>query len=312
MPTHIREDSLDIRTIRATRNGREVEAGIQPGCGGNLVSFKVDGQEYLHYDREALLDTERLFTGCFVMFPTPCRVPDGTYTFEGRKIIQTKRGEIQTIHGLVRDEPFEADFAEDRATLWLDITPDSPVYEGYPFESRLGLTLRCIEGGIEYGFCFENRGDAPAPVGFGLHPFWKVPGRREDVTVTIPCEKIMTLENLIPTGETQSVAGTELDLRHGRRLSEMEMDAVFLDRIGGAAPATIEYRDRGTKLSLHADALFTHQVAYSPAGKTFACVEYLTCSPNQVNLQHIPEAGHRVVESGGKLAAAVRFVVEDL
>jgi len=177
----------------------------------------------------------------------------------------------------------------------------------------LSVSLRLLETGLEYSFSFENRGPSPAPVGFGLHPFWRIPGRREDVRVSIPCTRTMVLEKLIPTGATEEVAGTQLDLRDGRCLEGLDLDNVFLGRIGGE-PAIIEYRDLGKRMTLRADEVFSHQIVYCPPGEPFVCVENLTCAPNAVNLQSAPAeaSGFRVVEPGGRLSGTTRFIVEDL
>ena len=304
---------LEVCDFEAEINGHKVAIGVQPRCGVNLVSLVVDGQEYIYYDEELLLGPEEMFTGCFIMFPTPCRIPDGKYEFQGRAITQTKAGELITIHGLVRDEEFQSDLGGDEIGFHLDITPDHPVHEGFPFPGRLSVALKLVERGLEYSFCFENRGDSPAPVGFGLHPFWRVPGRREDVCVKVPCEQSLLMENLIPNGKAEPVAGTPLDLRESRCLADLDVDNVFIDRIDNE-PATIEHRDIGKRMTLRADEVFSHQICYSPPGKPFVCVENLTCAPNAVNLQSAPPeiSGFRVVEPGQSLAGTTRFIVEDL
>ncbi len=304
--------TLAIETLHATIGGHEVTAGIQPKCGANLISLVVDGQEYLHYDEAALL-RDGTFSGCFVMFPTPCRVPGGEYCFGGRKIVQRKRGELITIHGLARDEEFQVSREADAMSLTLSITPEHPVYEGFPFESVLTLKMKLVDRGLQYSFEFRNEDDRPAPVGFGLHPYWRIPGRRQDVFVQVPCDRTMVLENLIPTGATETVAGTPLDLRQSRCLEGTEVDCVFLGR-QGSAPAVIEYHDLGTRMTLRADEVFSHQIVYAPAGSPFVCVENLTTAPNAVNLQSAPAeiSGLRIVPPGQRLAGTTRFIVEDL
>jgi aldose 1-epimerase len=303
---------LAIETLEATINGHEVVVGVQPKFGANLVSLRVDGQEYLYYDEAAILQGPG-FTGSFIMFPTPCRIPEGTYSFGGRKIVQKKRGELILIHGLVRDEEFQVSREPNGITLRLAITPNHPVYEGFPFRGELSVRVKLVERGLEYGFEFRNQDDRPAPVGFGLHPFWRIPGQRKDVYVEVPCDRTMVLENLIPTGATQEVAGTALDLRRPRCLEGLELDCVFLGRHGNA-PAVIEYRDLGKRMTLRADEVFSHQIVYSPAGQPFVCVENLTTAPNAVNLQSAPAevSGLRIVAPGKSLTGTTRFIVEDL
>ncbi len=310
---HLSDSMLEIQHIRAAINGHEVVAGVLPLYGANLVSLRIDGQEYIHYDQAALLSEAERFTGCFIMFPTPCRVPNGTYEFAGRTITQTKAGRLQTIHGLVRDEAFAVDLFDGGMDLSLEITPGHAVYEGFPFPGRLSVSLSLVETGLEYSFRFENHGSFAAPVGFGLHPFWRIPNERKDVYVKIPCAETMVLENLIPTGRTEPVAGTELDLREARSLEGLDLDNVFLARQSGE-PTVIEYRDLRKRLSLLLDEVFSHQIVYCPPGEPFVCVENLTCAPNAVNLQSAPPevSGFRVVQPGEALAGTTRFIVEDM
>jgi len=306
-------DIFEIHRMQATIDGHEVVAGVQPLCGANLVSLRVDGHEYLHYDDDAARRPERVYSGCFVMFPTPCRLRDGRYEVHGEAITQRKAGRLVDIHGLVRDEPFEFCLSEGGIDLHLDITPDHPVYEGYPFPGRLSLRMQLMARGLEYSFSFENHGRRPAPVGFGLHPYWRIPGRREDVCIRIPFGQVMLAEELIPTGPTRPVAGTPLDLRQTRPLEGLDLDNVFLERLGDD-PARIEFRDIGKCMTLRADEVFSHQVLYTPPGKPFVCVEDLTCAPNAMNLQSVPQevSGFRVIGPGEVFGGTTRFVVENL
>ena len=55
--------------------------------------------------------------GAFNMFPTPCRLANCSYAFDGRKIVQRKRGEDVFIHGLIRDEALEFKAEASRITF---------------------------------------------------------------------------------------------------------------------------------------------------------------------------------------------------
>jgi aldose 1-epimerase len=305
------DEALATERISAVIGGHSVRAAVQPRCGANLVSLEVDGHEYLFYDASVLRGPDEMYTGCFVMFPTPCRVPDGQYEFQGRKIKQVKHGRVEAIHGLVRDEAFAFSRTDASITLSLDITPGHPVYEGFPFPGRLTVAISLIERGVAYSFQYYNTGKTDAPVGFGLHPFWRIPGRGQTY-IKVPCSKTVDLENLIPTGKATPVDGTPFDLRQPQCLAEMTVDNVWIGR--SKEPAVLEFRDLGTRLTLTADDLFTHQIVYAPPGKPFVCLENLTCAPNAVNLQSAPAevSGFRIVPPGGILAGTTRFVVEKI
>jgi aldose 1-epimerase len=309
--TRFNDEVLSTQRISAVISGHSVSAAVQPQCGANLVSLNVDGREYLFYDPDLLRGPEEMYTGCFVMFPTPCRIPNGEYEFQGRQVKQAKRGRLETIHGLVRDETFAFTRTDASITLGIDITPSHPVHEGFPFPGRLSVTVSLIERGVAYHFQYCNTGRTGAPVGFGLHPFWRITDRKRTY-IKVPCDKTMDLENLIPTGRTTPVDGTPFDLREYQCLAGLSVDNVWIGR--GKEPAVLEFRDVGTRMTLTADDVFTHQIVYAPAGKPFVCLENLTCAPNAVNLQSVPAetSGLRVVPPGGILAGTTRFVVEKI
>ena len=131
---------LKIETIQSNINDHSVEVGILPDFGAAVCSFKVDGNELLYFSQEKLLN-EKFFNGCFMMMPTPCRLTDCKYTFEGKEIRQRKNGLDVDIHGLIKDETFQTTKDGDGLVCSIRIDPDHPVYEGYPFPCKFTLTF---------------------------------------------------------------------------------------------------------------------------------------------------------------------------
>jgi len=282
----IGRDRLKAQTI--SRAGRfSLSAKVIPGVGANLISFTVDGVELIYWDEPGFL-TGDTFTGAFTMFPTPCRLDNCSYEFEGRKIVQKKGGEQVFIHGLVRDEVMQ--FKNDGAgvTSWIDITPDHPVYEGFPFRCRFSVTHALGEDSLTVSFTLENRDTRNIPFGYGIHPFWRLQGDRKNVTVRVPCDSILDLENLVPTGGVTPVAGTELDLRGGKSLDGFFIDNAFWKREPGDS-AELTLKAIGKAIVYEAGDNFPHMIVYAPEGKPFVCVENLTTCPNAPNLV---TAGH--------------------
>lgn len=97
---------LAPESIEAQIEGHRCRIVVLPHLGANLISFQVDGREFMHWDPARLLAADSHMTGCFHMFPTPCRLTRSRYTFEGREVIQRKYGQEVHIHGLIRDETF--------------------------------------------------------------------------------------------------------------------------------------------------------------------------------------------------------------
>ena len=313
MGKKIIEDVLRPEKLEAEINGHKVEAEVLTHLGANLASFKIDGRELIYFSKEKLLD-EDFYSGCFMMFPTPCRLTEAKYSFEGKEVEQKKYGQDVFIHGLIRDETFSV--TRDNADLVcsVEIGKEHPVYEGYPFECRFTLTFTLVERGLQINFKYENTGCESAPFGYGLHPFWRILGERKNVYIQVPCRYVMELVDLIPTGELSDVGGTKFDLRLFKSLADTSIDNVFWGR-DMAGEQAIEFRDVGLKLKLESSEDFGFMIAYTPEGQPFACMENLTCAPDAPNLYSKGKkevSGLKVVRAGKSIEGWVRYRLLDL
>jgi len=303
----------DEQFISQKLSGDRVEVEVMPRLGANLTSFKVDGDELIHFDKAGLLASED-YTGCFMMFPTPCRLTGSKYTFGGREIRQRKGGEDVFIHGLVRDEEFAVTRENNKLTCTLAIDKNHAVYEGYPFPCTLSVAFSLLERGLQIEFDYRNTGETDAPFGFGMHPFWRIPGERKDVAVQVPCSDTLELVNLMQTGKTDPVEGTDLDLRSFRSLEGLAIDNAFWGR-DPTGEQGLTFADRGIKLTLESSEIFEHMIAYVPDGEPFMCLENLTCCPDAPNVYANGAeevSGLKIVSPGQSLQGWVRFVVTDL
>ena len=313
MGKKITEQMFKTEKVTSAIAGHTVEAEILTDLGANLGSLKVDGRELIYFPKEKLIN-EGFYSGCFMMFPTPCRLTGSKYNFAGKEIQQKKYGEDVSIHGLIRDETFAT--ARDCKSLVCSIEIDEKhlVYEGYPFPCKFTLTFTALERGLEIKFKYENTGSEKAPFGFGLHPFWKLTGPRKDVFVQIPCKYVMELVDLIPTGKLEEVEGTAFDIRSFKSLADVAIDNVFWGR-DPAGEQAIKFRDIGIKLTLESSEEFGFMIAYTPDGEDFACMENLTCAPDAPNLYAKGKkevSGLKVIAPGQSIEGWVRFIVTDL
>jgi aldose 1-epimerase len=306
---------LESEALESTVGGHTTRIDVLPRMGANLVSFRVDGREFMHFDRDRLMATEPHMTGCFHMFPTPCRLTDSRYTFEGKEIVQRKRGEIINIHGVIRDEEFAISKSDRELTATLDFDEKHPIHEGFPFPGRVTIKYTVVPRGIEIAFAYENRGKRNAPVGYGIHPFWLIPGNRADVSVKVPADYTLEQDDPVsqlPTGGLIPVAGTKYDLRDYVPLTNLFIDDVFYPRHPGADAEVASPKD-GLRMNLEASDNMKHMICYSPEGRPFVCVENLTCTPDAPNVYakgFTDLSGLTVVPPEGKLEARVRYVVE--
>lgn len=288
-------------------------AQVTPGLGANLVSLKVDGAEMLAWDPKALL-AGTSFTGAFTMFPTPCRLDRCSYEFEGRRVVQKKHGEEVFIHGLVRDEALAWKVEGAKITSTLEIAEGHPVFEGFPFPCTFSVTHALNPDGLTVSFSVRNTGKTNLPCGYGIHPYWRIHGSRRDVLVRIPCDRILELKDLVPTGAASPVAGTPLDLRALRSIEELYIDNAFWPRKPGDT-AEVVFRALGKRMLIEASDNFPHMIVYAPKGEAFICVENLTTCPNAPNLAsagHGDVASMLVVAPGKTAGGWIRYTFENI
>lgn len=271
----------------AGRGGDALEARIAPEAGANLFSLRFAGEELLAQPK-ALADLTRHGAGTPILFPTPNRVRDAAMTFEGRRFTFEPNNGKNFIHGLARARPwnFEPPAAGGKtstARLFLDWTPEQPDFAKFPVRHRLTVTYTLRADGLRIAFAVENRDQARLPFGFGLHPWFRVPGERKDVFLTVPATHRMEAEEKLPTGELIAVAGTPYDLRRPVSLEGLALDDVYFGLAPAARPG-FAWRDRGIAVTLSGSREFTHLVVYTPPGKPFFCLENQTSSTDAHNL----------------------------
>ncbi len=285
---------------------RSVTARIAVEGGSNLFSLEVGGTEFI----DAVPEIENLVApgrGTPILFPTPNRVRDATYRFRGETHHMSFPGETRShwLHGLVIDDTawsFEEPMADDdgvSVTTVYVIDRNNPRFPAFPFPCELRVTFSLSGECLRIGYEVENTGEGPLGFGFGLHPFWKVIGGKENCLIQVDVPWHMEAVELLPTGKLEPVDGTGYDLREPVRVSELSLDDVYY----GAEPAStvrVIYESLGMEIRQKATADFTHIVVYTP-DSDFFCVENQTCSTDAHNLYDkgfVKESHLQIVEAG--------------
>lgn len=279
----------EIMVLTATGGEFEQEARIAPTGGCNLFSYLVNGIERLRQP-QSWKDMLTFYYGIPVLFPTPNRVRDCCYEFEGRTYHHRKNHEDRFLHGLVFDESWKLGAAQNSATqvsfsAWLEVEPFHPNYAAFPFPHKITLTFTLAAESLGIAYEVENTGEGRLPFGFGLHPWFRVTQNRDNMIVYGPATREMELEPklLLPTGKSWPIAQARPDLSKPTPLSQIDLDTVYFG-MRPEKPAWIEYVDEKVRLEFRASADFTHLIVYSPADKDFVCVENQTCSGDVHNL----------------------------
>jgi aldose 1-epimerase len=310
------DSGLEVLVLRYN-DGRsaanDLEVRILPDAGSNLYWLTVGGEQLL----EQPLNLGVLATspaGTPILFPSPNRVRDATFTFEGRRFDFEPNSGPNFIHGLVRRRPWRA--AEPvagpmaaLASVAVDWDERQPEFQRFPVVHRLTMKYELRRRSLRMTYTVVNRGSDRLPFGFGLHPWFRVPGDPRDVLIRIPASRRMEAEGRLPTGKLVPVEGTPYDLRQPTMLEGLELDDVYFGT-NPASPPYFEWRDRGLRVSLAASHGFTHVVVYTPPGRPVFCIENQTCATDAHNLAargFEREAHLQVVDPGRTARGSVEW-----
>jgi len=292
---------------------RSLEARIVPEAGSNLYSLKIGGTEVLVQPAE-WGTTPSLRYGFPVLFPTPNRVRDSKFTFDGQTYTFPANERTHFIHGLVHKLPWSAGPVSADATAasmetHLDWVASQPDFKLFPIKHRLSLQFTLDAHGVKLAFTVENEDTKRLPFGFAFHPWFQILGSRAETYLRVPAQKHMEAEGLLPTGELADLTGTPYDLREPVSLEELKLDDVYW----GLTPERIpgyEARDKAVKVSLGGSPEFTHMVVYTPPGRPFFCMENQTCSTDAHNLhaKGLEKEAHLLIAGQGKKVSGWVYV----
>ncbi|MDD3244499.1 MAG: hypothetical protein PHD32_12395, partial [Eubacteriales bacterium] len=162
---------LDGYEVVTLSHGHQ-EVSVIPSFGGNWFSWKLDGRELRSPYR---FDLPKDLFGTPVLFPSPNRLKNGEYTFEGRNYQMVKDGAPRVLHGVILDEPlmtdgWGADENEAHLTLRADFLPGTRLYDMFPFACVFKLHYSLCKLGLEISYTGENKGAGKMPFGFAVHP----------------------------------------------------------------------------------------------------------------------------------------------
>jgi aldose 1-epimerase len=220
------------------------------------------------------------------LVPWPNRIRDGRYVFGGltQQLALTEPARHNASHGLSRHVPWLIfDEQPDQVTLRLRIYPQ-PGWPGI-LESRITYTVAA--DGLTVDVTATNLGPGPIPYGYGAHPYLTV-GEDvvDDLTLTIPAERYLAVDDrLLPT-ELLSVAGTEFDWRAGHRIADASVDTAFTDLTcdaNGRWEVSVALADRCTYLWGDAGTHWVQVFTGGPYRDWSVAVEPMTCGPDAFN-----------------------------
>ncbi|TDC73455.1 aldose epimerase [Micromonospora sp. KC606] len=251
--------------------------------GGGLRSYRCDGVDFVDgYGADEICPG----SAGQVLAPWPNRIRDGVYEF-GERSLQLDLSEParhNAIHGLVNWVSWHLlEESADAVTIGCDLAPQP----GYPWALRLRSRWSVGEAGLRAEHEVTNVGAEPAPFGFSVHPYLRLPGVPVDQTsLRVPARSRVLLDSrLLPVGAT-AVAGTEYDFTEPRPIGDAVLDLAFGDVVrddDGGSAVILAAPDGSTALRIWADREFGWWQVYTGdtlTGERFrrsVAVEPMTC-----------------------------------
>jgi aldose 1-epimerase len=223
-----------------------------------------------------------------VLAPWPNRIRDGRYVFAGEwhQLPLTEPDRHTAIHGLVQWLPWRLVASSESSVTCECRLSAQP---GYPWPLLLRTTWSLSDRGLTAEHWATNLAAGPAPFGFSVHPYLRVPGVAvADLRLRVPARsRLLTDSRLLPIGAAK-VEGTEWDFTAPRRIGDLVVDtafgAVVTDADGGSA-VTVTGPD-GVGVRLWADAsfgwwqVFTSDSLPGERRRRSVAVEPMTCPPD--------------------------------
>jgi aldose 1-epimerase len=311
-------DLIVLGYKNAEKPEQSIEAYIAPAYGDNLCKLTYSKYSVIAYEPENLV--KHGFVGTPILYPTPNRVLNGKYSFDGKEYEQIKIGKLISIHGLVHSEKWESGEPEQTADglsleTWLDVVKGSPVYGAFPFEHRIAVTFTLSKTQVDIRYTVTNKDPKDLPFGFALHTYFSKLSGDTGTKVSVPADAIMDVtDGYFPTDKVKKVAGTAYDLRKPVELGKLNLDTEYLE-IDKGANAYVTYDGYDFRLRVSATDDFAHLVMWTPPGKEFFCIENQTCSINGHNFY---SAGYKelsgliVVPQNGKAMGCITYGIDTL
>ena len=237
--THGEMGSEPVVTVSAVGASTRIVLALR---GAILLSWQTDGPAGPvqlidgYRDANELLTQDGVRNGLLAPFPN--RIAQGRYRFDGHDhdLLPGRRDRL-IYHGLIRTAPFElveATSTGGRAVLRFrtDIAPDQ--HPGYPFALDIHATYTIGPNTIDIDIDATNTGSTPAPYAAGWHPYFRLSGTVDNLTLQIPADTVIRTDDaLIPlTGDTSHAPVDQfpfMDFRAPSQIGTRVIDTCFTD-----------------------------------------------------------------------------------
>lgn len=265
----------------------EISAGDQRAVvtevGATLRAYRVGEVDLVHgFGAE---DTVKGGRGQQLL-PWPNRLRDGRYTFNGtdQQLWLTEPVRHNASHGLARYVPWRLVESQPDA-----VTMEYVVYPQPGWAGTLQAQLRYAvgQGGLAVTVTARNIGSVALPFGYGAHPYLSAgEDLVDDLTITIPADRYLEVDDRLLPAEVRDVTGTDLDWRTGRVVGATSLDTAFTDLTrdaDGHWSVEVALGARRTVLWGDETMRWTQVFTGGPHRDWSVAVEPMTCGPDAFN-----------------------------
>lgn len=252
-------------------------------------------------------------SGIPILFPFPGRIRGGVFRFEGSEYkLPSDDGRGNAIHGFVLNRPWQVVEATGQRVVgrFHASQIDKNLLDLWPADFRLTVAYELNGTTLDMQVTVDNPDGRPLPVGFGIHPYFRLPLRPgatvDSCQITVPAASYWELVNLLPTGHRFPV-----DER--RRLLDSPIDQVTLDDVLGdlefdAGQCTGRLVDAATgdRVEIAFGEDFRACVVYTPPHREAICIEPYTSVPDPFTLEEQGvESGLRILARGESFSTRI-------
>ncbi len=270
----------------------EWAARLRPEIGGAVAALAHRDIPVLRTMDDAA--THPLAAACFPLVPYCNRIAEGRFSFGGRaiRIAPNMSPQHHPLHGLGWMRPWRVLRADGSSALLEDAYDGSGEWP-WPYLAHQHVALD--DTGCTLRLTVENRAAKPAPIGLGLHPYFR---RSADSMVTFDAETMLGIDaQFLPDG-ARYPADHLAPWSAGAPVPATLVDHCFTGWSG-----TAHIRDTHGTIRLRAFGAPCCHV-FMPPGGVDLCIEPVTHPPDALNRE---PAAMPVVAPGTAVAVVLRI-----
>jgi galactose mutarotase-like enzyme len=264
----------------------DTEVVVVPELGMLVAAFVVDGFDHVARPGGPQAVRGGHTTGVPLLYPWANRLGRRAYDACGRHV--SLRG--LTLHEDPAGLPMHGTMLGRRGWDVTGLQPgrmsarfafdDEALLASFPFPHTVTVDVRVGRRRVRVDTAVHA--DAgPVPVSFGWHPYWRIPGRRDEWTVGLPAVAHARLDRRgIPTGRVRPEPAGAIGLAGN------ELDDLY--DLADERAATLS--GPAGRLRVEMDGGYPNLQVYAPRGRDFCCIEPMTAPTNALVTGDHPEA----------------------